>query len=240
MRGMGTLLTMYGQAGGVEESAAQARRAEIDAFRSQIAKINLHIHLERNPEQKQILEERKRRFQQGLATAQEGLKKAQEKMKMLLRGAAETATKAAAALSSGMQTSSGGSALGQKLSFRAKSLSNDLNRGATSLEQKLSSGAKSLSNNLSRGASSLEGKLSSGAKSLSNNLSRGASSLEGKLSLGAKSLSNNLSSSASSLAQKMKESYGLQQRARELERYRRKSPSPSIASSDSSYQSSSN
>lgn len=145
MGGMGTLLTMYGQAGGVEESAAQARKAEIDAYNAQLAEINKQLATERNAERKRALEERKKRFQEGLANAKDALRKAQEKMKLLLRGAAETATKAAAALSDGMETAKEKmSEFGQRLSSGAKSLGGKLSSGASSLASKLSSGASSL------------------------------------------------------------------------------------------------
>lgn len=92
MQGMGTLLSMYGQAGNVTENEALAAKSELKDIDRELAN-------EKNPErQKQLVNAKK----QALIK----YKAAKDRMKQLLLGAAETAAQAATALDTDAHKSS--------------------------------------------------------------------------------------------------------------------------------------
>jgi hypothetical protein len=107
---MGTLLGMYGQAGGALEDEVAAKKKELQLLKDQWAA--------------EKSEERRAKLKKTMEGVQSSIDSAQAKMKELLRGAADTAMKAASAL--GSRFSSGLSSLGSRLSSSIKSASEDL------------------------------------------------------------------------------------------------------------------
>lgn len=95
MKGMGTLLSMYGQAGGAIENEYKSNKAEYIKLKEQYEN-------EENPEKRGVMKDK-------LKTAKTVLEQSKTKMKQLLNGASETAQRAAKALSSSIKS------LGSKL-----------------------------------------------------------------------------------------------------------------------------
>jgi len=118
MRGMGTLLSMYGQAGGSLEQDVEAKRKELKDLQTQLS-------AEKSAE-------RREKIKKAMDAVQGQINQLSEKMKQLLRGAAETASKAANFLSEG-----------------AKGLGSKLSEGLASFGSKLSSGLKSATSDIS-------------------------------------------------------------------------------------------
>lgn len=117
MRGMGALLSMYGQAGGALEDDVAEKKKELQKLQDQ-------YKAEKNAE-------RRAQIEKAMASAQVSINEAKEKMKNLLQGAADTASKAAATLGSklslfGAKLSSGIKSTGAKLSSGIKSATSQL------------------------------------------------------------------------------------------------------------------
>jgi hypothetical protein len=113
MRGMGVLFNMYG-------GATEALEQEIANMKQNVANLNAQLSAEKN-------EHRKKKIREAIVKARQGMNAAKEKMKQLLRGVAETAGKAAAALSAGAKVA------GKKLSAGLSSLGSKLSSGLSSL-----------------------------------------------------------------------------------------------------------
>ena len=126
---MGTLLSMYAQAGGSLEGEVAEQKEEINTLQEQLTN-------ERNAE-------RREQIRKAMAIAQAKINVAKQKMKQLLEGAAETASKAAVSLGDNAQIATeqfnqGAKVVGAKLSSGLASLK-------SSIGKKLSSGIKSIS-----------------------------------------------------------------------------------------------
>lgn len=115
MRGMGVLLNMYG-------GASEALEQEVASKRKELADLNAQLSAEKS-------EARRQQIKAAMEKVQVGMDAAKEKMKQLLRGAAETAGKAAAALSAGAKVA------GAKLSAGLSSFGSKLSSGLSSIGQ---------------------------------------------------------------------------------------------------------
>jgi hypothetical protein len=123
MRGMGHLLSMYGGAGEEVETAYNEKRA---AF--------LQAQAEYSNEKDKMRREKLRKI---MENAKQSMDNAKEKMKALLKGVSDAASKAAVHLSASTKV------VGAKLSSGAKAV------GAKSVGSKLSSSVKSVGSKIS-------------------------------------------------------------------------------------------
>jgi gas vesicle protein len=164
MRGMGTLLTMYGQAGGSLEQDVEAKRKELRELQTQLA-------AEKSAE-------RREKIKKAMESVQGQIDQISEKMKQLLRGAAETASKAANYLSEGAKgfgskLSSGFKSFGSKLSSGVKTATSDIsNRYQDFKDRQAVASALKAEQELRRAQAKVEAKQAAADKRLSTASSR--------------------------------------------------------------------